>query len=171
MGKKGIDMLENRFLYWMDKIYGLFIKIGSGFQSLLLLYMRLTWGHQFLLSGVYKLKNISKTIGFFTELGIPYPEFHTYLVAYFESIGGLLLMIGFASRLFSIPLTIILIVALSTAHAEHLTHFKFLFDPQSLAGQSPYPYLLTTLMVFCFGPGRVSLDAWIKRWVGHQPKC
>jgi uncharacterized membrane protein YphA (DoxX/SURF4 family) len=36
--------------------------------------------------------------------------------------------------------------------------------------QNPYPFLITTLLVFIFGPGRISLDAWIKRWVSHQPR-
>lgn len=170
MRKKGIDMLENRFLYWMDKLYGFFVKIGSNLQSLFLLYMRLTWGHQFLLAGVGKLKDIPKTVAAFTKLGIPYPEFHAYEVSLFESIGGILLMIGFASRLISIPLMIIMITALSTAHAANLSNFNFILNPKSLVGENPYPFLITSLMVFIFGPGRISIDAWIKRWVGRQSK-
>ncbi|MBX7066935.1 MAG: DoxX family protein [Parachlamydiales bacterium] len=163
-------MLENRFLYWMDKAYGLLIKIGSNLQSLFLLYMRMTWGHQFVLSGVEKIKNFPDTIAFFTKLGLPHPEIHAYLVAHLEAIGGILLFIGFASRLISIPLTIILITALTTAHAENLANFSFILDPKSLAGENPYPFLITTLLVFIFGPGRVSIDAWIRRWVNHQPR-
>lgn len=163
-------MLENRFLYWMDKIYGFFIKIGSNLQSLFLLYMRATWGHQFLLLGVDKLKDISKVVDLFKTLGIPHPEFHAYLVGFFESIGGILLIVGFASRLISIPLSFILITALSTAHAEGISAFKWILDPQSLVLQDPYPFLITTLLVFIFGPGRISIDAWIRRWVNHQPK-
>ncbi len=163
-------MLQNRFLYWMDKCYGFFIKIGSNLQSLFLLYMRLTWGHQFFLAGMEKLKNIQGPTALFTQLGIPHPELHAYLVGFFESVGGILLIIGLASRLISIPLIIILVTALSTAHAENLTNFNFILDPKSLVSQSPYPFLITTLMVLAFGPGRISLDAWIKRWLNHQPK-
>ncbi|MCI0617278.1 DoxX family protein, partial [bacterium] len=119
--------------------------------------MRLTWGHQFFLIGTGKLQNISKTIEFFDQLGIPYSHFHAYEVALFETIGGILLIVGFASRLISIPLTIILITALSTAHADALSNFKFILDPKSLVGENPYPFLITTLMVFCFGPGRISI--------------
>lgn len=163
-------MLENRFLYWMDKLYGFFIKIGSNLQSLFLLYMRLTWGHQFLLAGADKLKNLPSTAEFFSHLGILHPEFHAYEVGLLEATGGILLMIGFASRLISIPLILILVTALSTAHAEHINNFRFLLDPKTLAGQNPYPFLITTLLVLTFGPGRISIDAWIKRWLGHQPR-
>lgn len=170
MTKKGIDMLENRLLYWLDKLYGIIVKVGSNLQSLFLLYMRLTWGHQFLLAGINKLKNVSSTIAFFEKLGIPYSEFHAHLVGGLEAVGGILLILGLFSRLISIPLIVIMITALSTAHAESLSNFSFILDPKSLVSQNPYPFLITTLLVFIFGPGRISLDAWIKRWVSNQPR-
>jgi putative oxidoreductase len=163
-------MLSNPFLYWMDRIYGFFIKIGSNLQSLFLLFMRLTWGHQLLLTGVDKLRDIPGTVKLFTELHIPSPLFHAYEVGILEAVGGILLMIGFASRIISIPLIFLMVSALSLAHKEHLSNFKFIIDPHLLVAQEPYPFLITALLVFIFGPGRISLDAWIKRWVGHQPK-
>ncbi len=170
MAKKEIAMLENRFLYWMDKLYGLCVKVGSNLQSLFLLYMRVTWGHQFFLIGLEKLHSITETVKSFSELGIPYSYFHAHLVALFELIGGLLLVFGFASRLISVPLFIIMVTALATAHSHVLADFKFVLDPKSLVGENPYPFLITTLIIFCFGPGKISIDAWLKRWVGNQPK-
>lgn len=163
-------MLENPFLFWMDKLYGFFVSIGSNLQSLFLLYMRITWGHQFFIIGSAKLENITSTIQGFAQLGIWAPEFHAYFVGISEMVGGLLLIVGFASRLAAIPLIGIMIAALSTAHAEHLKNFQFVLDPTTLAGESPYPFLITTLMILTFGAGRISIDAWIKRWVSHQPK-
>jgi putative oxidoreductase len=154
----------------METLYGAIVKIGSNLQSLLLLYMRLTWGHQLFFIGLNKLKHIPDTIQLFTQLNIPYPTFHAYEVGLLENIGGFLLIIGFASRLISIPLIILFITALSTAHKEALTHYKFVTEPFSLVLQQPYPFLMTSLMVFFFGPGRISLDAWLKRWVSHQPR-
>jgi putative oxidoreductase len=163
-------MLANPFLYWMDKIYGFFIKIGSNLQSIFLLYMRLTWGHQFFLTGLEKLKSIPETIQLFTKLHIPSPTFHAYEVGIIEALGGILLIAGFASRIVSIPLIILTVTALSTAHAENLSGLSFITDPHILVIQRPYPFLITSILVFIFGPGRVSLDAWIKRWLSHQPK-
>lgn len=163
-------MLLNPFLYWMDKIYGFFVKVGSNLQSLFLLFMRITWGHQLLLAGVAKLKDIPGTVQLFTKLGIPSPIFHAYEVGILESVGAILLMIGFASRIISIPLIFLMLSALSLAHAEHLSNFRFITDPHALVAQEPYPFLITALLVFFFGPGRISLDGWIKRWVDHQPK-
>lgn len=163
-------MLTNPFLYWVDKIYSFFLRIGSNLQSLFLLYMRIVWGHQLLLAGFKKLGDISSTIELFTKLGIPFPVFHAYEVGTIESIGGIFLFIGFASRIATLPIIAVMLVALSTAHAENLGGFRFLIEPYLLVNQQPYPILITALMVFIFGPGRISVDAWLKRWISHQPK-
>jgi putative oxidoreductase len=132
--------------------------------------MRLTWGHQLFLAGLTKLKDIPGTVQFFTKLNLPSPEFHAYEVGITELICGILLSIGFASRLAAIPTIIIMSIALGTAHAEYLANFRFIKEPLTLVIQQPYPFLITGLMVLVFGPGRVSIDAWIKRWICNQPR-
>ena len=161
---------ENSFLYLMEVFYGLLIRMGNRFQSLFLLYMRLTWGHQFFLTGWGKLHAIERTATFFATLNIPHPLFNAYLVGYVECIGGICLMFGFASRLICIPLIINMITALSTAHYNEISHWRFITDPLSLVRQTPYPFLLTILLVFIFGPGRVSIDAWLKRWAQNRKR-
>ena len=161
-------MLINPFLNLVDKIYRFIISIGSNLQSLFLLYMRLTWGHQFFLTGLGKFEAIEKTAQYFAALHIPFPEFHAYLVSSLELVGGLFLIFGFASRLISIPLIVITLVALSTAHAPNLSNLRFLTEPLALVHQTPYPFLITALLVFIFGPGRISIDAWIKRTVDKK---
>ena len=135
-------MLANTFLRWMDRLYGFFIIIGSNLQSVFLLYMRLTWGHRLFLEGTGLL----------------------------EMAAAVCLFFGFASRLASIPLIALMLTTLSTVHAAQLANFQFIIEPHSLVVLGPYPFLITGLMVLVFGPGRISLDAWIKRWVGKQPK-
>lgn len=163
-------MFKNPLVHLFAKLYGLLIKIGSNLQSLFLLWMRLTWGHQFYITGSGKLANIDRVVEFFISLGIPYAHFQAYLVSYTELIGGILLMLGFASRLATIPLIIAMVTALATAHAHLLTHFDFFFEPSTLVHEAPYPFLITSLLVFIFGPGRISVDAWLKRWVDKQPR-
>ena len=133
--------------------------------------MRITWGHQLFLAGANKLGDIEGTVQLFTQFHIPSPTFHAYEVGLVEALGGILLVLGLASRIASIPIFIIMLTALSTAHAEYLGNLRFVTDPHILAIQQPYPYLLTALMVFVFGPGRISIDGWIKRWAARQPKC
>lgn len=163
-------MFKNPFVNRVDSIYSLFIRFGTFLQSFFLLYMRLTWGYQLHLIGTKKLAHIDPVIQLFSSLHIHYPAFSAYCVGYSEAICGILFLLGFASRFAAIPIASIMITALSTAHAANLNHFKFLHDPTSFVAEAPYPYLITAFLIFCFGPGKLSLDAWIKRWAGHQPK-
>jgi len=163
-------MFVNPFLRRVEWLYNYFIKIGSNLQSIFLIYMRITWGHQFVLTGWGKLHAIEKTAEFFASLHISHPLFNAYFVSSIETVCGFCLLVGFASRIITIPLIIVMLAALSTAHAPSISNFRFLFQPESLVQQTPYPFLITCILVFCFGPGRVSIDAWLKRWSQEKAK-
>jgi putative oxidoreductase len=164
-------MFKNRALQIASKLYGYFITVGNNLQSLFLLWMRLTWGHQFILTGMGKLSHIDKVIQYFTTLGIANPEFHAYLVGYVELVGGILMVLGLFSRITGLVLASTMIAALASAeHAWVFSEFRFIYEPSSLVTEAPYPFLITSLLLFFFGPGRLSIDAWIKRWVEKQPK-
>jgi putative oxidoreductase len=163
-------MFKSSFLNGIRSFYSFFIKIGSNLQSLFLFYMRITWGHQFFLLGLSKLHSIHEVSYFFRGLGLPQPTISAYTVSLVEIICGFMIFIGFSSRLASIPLIITMLVALSTAHSADISEFRFLLQPLSLVKQTPYPFLITSLLVFLFGPGRISVDAWIKRWVKQHAR-
>lgn len=149
-------------------IYQRLIQIGNNLQSIFLLYMRLTWGFQFFLVGLHKFQQMDQTIQFFRNLQISHPVFNAYLVAGFEMGGGLLLIAGLASRVIAIPLILIMLTALNVAHAADLWTFRWLLEPTDLAIQAPYPYLITAILLFVFGPGRLSIDAWLKRQISEK---
>ncbi len=163
-------MFENKTLRILNCLYGWTLSFGGNLQSLFLLYMRLVWGHQFFIAGISKFAHIDVVTQFFMSLGLSNPIMVAYVVAFFEAVGGLLLFFGFASRLAAIPLIVIMVSALSLAHSEAFIQLRFLVEPTLLVHQAPYPFLLTALLVFIFGPGRISIDAWIKRWLTRQPK-
>ena len=140
----------------MKKFYEGLIVAGSNLQSLLLLAIRLFWGYQFFISGWGKFQNMPKVVSFFQDLGIPFPELNAYLASGVECIGGLMLLIGFGSRLAAIPLAFTMVVAMLTAHSDAIVHI--LQDPDAFVQQAPFNYLLTCLIVFAFGPGAFSID-------------
>jgi putative oxidoreductase len=145
----------------MRSLYHGYTSIGDSLQSLLLLVLRLYWGFAFFLAGFGKIQNIEPTVDFFGTLGIPFPEFMAPFVAWMEAVGGICLLVGFASRVVALPLAIIMIVALFTAHSEAtLGVFQ---DPQRFINQTAFNFLLTTLIVFCFGPGKISVDYLLER--------
>lgn len=52
-------------------------------------------------------------------LGLPFPELLACLATATELVGGVLLLIGLATRLVSLPLMITMVVAILTVHAQH----------------------------------------------------
>lgn len=161
-------MFSNSFFNTIAKIYQWIISFFSNFQSIFIFLLRITWGYQFFLAGYGKLARIDHIAGYFTSLGIPAAGFNAYLVSSFEMIGGLLLIIGLASRLFSIPLIVIMFTAYSTAHIHILKGFAFITNPALLVNEAPFPFLLTSLIVLFFGPGKISIDGYLKRKLNEQ---
>ena len=144
-------------------LYRRLLKILNFLQCPFLLFVRVYWGWQFWQTGWGKLQDISKPIGFFTELGIPFPVFNAWFVSLLECVGGILLIFGLASRLISIPLVIDMAVAYITADRQAL---KSIFsEPDKFYAAAPYTFLFASLIVLLFGPGAVSLDYLIARYV------
>jgi putative oxidoreductase len=136
--------------------YGLLIRAASLLQSPLLLALRLYWGWQFFQTGKGKLMNPERVTQFFQSLHIPFPAFNVYLAGGTECLGGLLLLVGFASRLVCLPLIFTLTIAYLTADSEAL---KSIFkDPDKFVTAAPFLFLEACLIVLAFGPGKFSVD-------------
>ena len=144
-------------------LYRRLLKVLNFLQCPFLLFLRVYWGWQFWQTGWGKLQDISKPIGFFTELGIPFPVFNAWFVSLLECVGGILLILGLGSRLTSIPLVIDMAVAYITADREAL---KSIFsEPDKFYAAAPYTFLFASLIVLLFGPGAISVDYLIARYV------
>jgi len=128
----------------------------TALESLVLLIIRLYWGWEFFLTGKGKLLDLGKPTQFFQSLGIPFPHQQAVLVGVTECVGGLFLLVGFASRLISVPQMILLTVAYLTADIDK---FKMIFsEPDKFLAADEFLFLFAVVLVFVFGPGRFSLD-------------
>ncbi len=145
----------------VDNIYEIWLKILTELQSIFLLIIRLFWGYQFLLTGRGKFNNFEKTVGFFTSLGIPFPEINALMAAGTEFLGGLCLILGLGSRLMTVPLVFTMIIAYSTAHTEELS--AIFSDPDKFLAAAPFLFMFASLIVLVFGAGKYSLDNFISR--------
>jgi putative oxidoreductase len=144
------------------KAYSLLIYFGSHLQSVVLLFIRLAWGWELFESGHGHLMHVAATAKQFAEWGVPFPTANVYLSGSTEMIGGVLLMLGLASRLISIPLFFNFCVAYLTASSETVKHlFTQNFD--KFVDDSAFPFLITTLLILAFGPGKFSIDYIIQR--------
>ena len=151
----------------LETIYRLLIRVSSSLQSPLLLAVRLYWGWQFMQAGWGKLTDIAKVVGFFTDLGIPAPALNAWFVSALEFGGGVFLILGFGSRLIALPLVINMLVAYITADREAL--FSIFSNPDKFTGAAPYTFLIASLIVLIFGPGKLSVDALLAWLMSDSP--
>lgn len=140
-----------------QKLDGVLATLGAWAQPVLLLAIRLYWGWGFFQTGKGKLMNLEKTTAFFTDLNLPLPQLNAIAAGAVECVGGLLLMIGLGSRLVSVPLMFTMGVAYATAHREELG--QIFSDPDKFTEAAPFLFLLACVIVFAFGPGKISVDA------------
>ena len=144
------------------KFYRYFATGANSLQSVVLLIIRLYWGWQFFDTGKGKIADIPKVVDFFTSLGIPAPALNAYFVSYLELIGGALLFVGLGSRLIALPLFIDMVVAYITADREALT--SVFSDPDKFMGAAPFTFMLASLVILAFGPGKIALDTLVARY-------
>lgn len=152
----------------LEKLYRGLIAIGNALRSLVLLIIRLFWGWQFFLTGKGKLMDLSKPTQYFDSLGIPFPHAQAILVACTECFGGLLLLVGLASRLVSVPLIILLTVAYITTGSEAIR--SIFTEPDKFTSAAPFLFLFAVVIVFVCGPGAFSLDALLAKYFDRSVK-
>jgi putative oxidoreductase len=149
--------------------------VGFGLKAAALLAFappllaRISLGHAFFLTGQGKLANFENTVSFFTELGIPMPALNAAVVSRLEYYGAILLVVGVLTRLTAALLASTMAVALLTADRQA---FLSSWLPSGEAGPmdiAPWVFLMLLSWLVIHGPGLVSLDAIVARWLRPQP--
>jgi putative oxidoreductase len=152
----------------IQKICRMALKILGSLSFLPPLVSRVVIGWGFHLAGKGKLDNIDKAVSNFTNMGIAFPEFNARFIGGLECYGGLLLLIGLFSRPIAALLGATMVVALATAHRGQVAEVvSSLGDPTDILPLMFGPYLLWLLV---YGPGFVSIDALIRKWIGVDKK-
>jgi len=136
----------------MQTLRRLVLRVCHGLRWLPPTLTRLVIGWVFLQSGWGKLHSLEKVTAFFTQLGIPAPEFQAKLVACTELVCGALILVGLATRIATIPLMITMAVALMTALKSDIHGLSDLF------GVSEFLYIALLAWLGVYGAGPLSLD-------------
>ncbi|MGA8037194.1 MAG: DoxX family protein [Candidatus Acidiferrales bacterium] len=145
--------LTTRITGWND----IFVKIASSLQSAFLLVIRVYWGWQFAQTGWGKLHSLPHVVEFFSSLGIPAPGVTAVFVSVFELVAGILLALGFVSRITALGIVTDMTVAYITADREALAS-AFSSDATKFINASPFIFWAVALVVLFFGPGKYALD-------------
>ena len=143
------------------------------------LLLRVMAGSVFLWEGVLKFIFVTQGVGRFTKLGFPFPGETAHFVAVVEIVGGLMLLTGLCSRLIALVFIGEMAVAmLSTKITMFLGTSPLALPPVAPQTgfwavlheiRSEYAQMFVSLYVMLEGPGRLSLDAWLKRRSGSRP--
>ncbi len=86
------------------------------------LMLRVYLAPVFILAGHNKLNNITNVSYWFESLGIPAPELMAWAAGLTEFGGGILLLLGLAVRVITLPLMFTMVIAAVTAHWEFGWH-------------------------------------------------
>jgi len=122
-----------------------------------LIIIRLMLAYGFYGPAMSKLKGIQGIADWFSSMGYPFPLFNAYLVTAAEALGVILLALGLGTRIISIPLMIVMIVAIFTVHYSN----GFAAGDNGI--EIPLYYFIMLLTLLIFGSGKMSIDHLISR--------
>jgi len=136
----------------IKNLYMTLIKIGDFFKPLSLLFARLIVAYGFYEPAMNKWSGIENVAQWFGSIGIPFPLLNAYMAATTEITGVVLLTLGLFTRAISIPLIVVMVVAIVTVHLPNG------FSAGDNGFEIPLYYMLFLFIFFANGAGRFSLD-------------
>ena len=114
---------------------------------------RIFYASMFLLFGWGKITAFAGTAGYMGSLGLPAPSLATAIAIIVEIGGGLLILIGYQTRLVALALAIYVLVSAFIGHSQlgDLNQFQHFMKNMAIVGGS--------LAFVALGAGAYSLDA------------
>ena len=122
------------------------------FQSFSLLFARFALAYGFYTPALTKWNNFDTTVEWFASLGIPFASLATLLTASIEIMGVVLLVLGLFTRLITMPLMFVMLVATLTVHLSNG------FSVANNGFEIPLYYFLFLSILVSHGAGKFSLD-------------
>jgi len=136
----------------MKKVYMEFSRLSEYAKSFSLLFARLAVAYGFYEPAMNKWNDIDSVAQWFGSLGIPFPTLNAYMAASTETVGVFLLTLGLLTRLISLPLIIVMIVAIVTVHLPNG------FSAGENGFEIPLYYMLFLIIFVANGAGKFSID-------------
>ena len=136
----------------IKQLYSEFSRFAEYLQSLSLLFARLAVAYGFYEPAMMKWSDIHATAEWFGSMNYPAPLFQAYAAATTEIVGVVLLALGLFTRLISIPLIVVMVVAILTVHLGHG------FNAGDNGFEIPLYYMIFLMIFLSHGAGRFSID-------------
>jgi len=111
----------------------------------------------FIVVGFNKIMAIAGTVTYLGRLGVPSPQIVAWVVAIFEVVAGLMVLVGFRTRWAAFALAVFTGVTIYLAHpfwnvpsAQYMNQFNHAMKNIAIIGG--------LLLLAVYGPGRFSID-------------
>ena len=124
-----------------------------------ILFVRLAVGLIFLTQGILKFSDPNMGVNRFARIGFSNPAFTAHFVGAFEVVCGVLVLLGFLTRLAAGPLLIVICTAIATTKIPELSRpgqgFWFMVSD----ARADFAMLMSLLFLLASGGGSWALDA------------
>lgn len=130
---------------------------AAGYNPAVMLLARLCLAGVFIVFGLRKLMAVAGTTGYFGKLGLPMPEIVVWLVILVEVVGGILLVVGWRTRIVAWILAAFVVAATLLAH-RYWEFDAAQYVPQLTNFMKNLAITGGLLMIAAVGPGRYSID-------------
>jgi len=124
-----------------------------------ILLVRIAVGLIFFTQGILKYIDPNMGVVRFTRIGFLHPYFTAHFVGTFEALCGLLVLLGFWTRLVSIPLLIVITTAIATTKVPELFRPGQGFWYMVSDARTDFAMFCCLLFLISAGGGSGSLDA------------
>lgn len=129
-----------------------FTKKAEVLKDFPLLIIRLVLTYGFYGPATMKWSGINNVASWFESMSYPLPKLSAYITASIELLGVFLLFFGLGTRIISIPLMFIMLVAIFTVHLEGG------FEAANNGFEIPLYYFMMLFVLLVYGPGKFSID-------------
>ncbi len=141
----------------MRELYTNFVQFVQRFKDVPPLLFRIVLSYGFFEPATRKLGNIDAIAQWFASMNYPLPTLNAYLAGITEFSGSVLLLLGLGTRLMTIPLMFVMLVAIVTVHLGNG------FAAGNNGFEIPLYYLLMLFSLLVNGAGKFSIDHYLSK--------
>lgn len=141
----------------MKTLMGKLRAFASRLDNFVLLAARLILAYGFYQPAKMKWNDIHAIGSWFESMGYPLPYLNAYLAGITEVAGVILLLLGLGTRIISLPLIFVMLVAIFTVHIGNG------FDAGNNGFEIPLYYIVMLLVLIVFGAGKFSVDGLLSK--------